>query len=163
MHSEVYDSHTFENAVGIFIALQPHLPSKVSLYSQVHDNVVENNNLDGETNQNLPHGTGILVLAADHVSVQGNILREHDNAGLAVYSLAGDFAGNKMDVGVYPEYLSAQNNLYSGNHIDIFWDGTGTANAFDDQASSSPRILPSREWAEPIYRIYWRLLNMNWN
>ncbi len=112
MHSEVYDSHTFENAVGIFIALQPHLPSKVSLYSQVHDNVVENNNLDGETNQNLPHGTGILVLAADHVSVQGNILREHNNAGLAVYSLAGDFAGNKMDVGVYPEYLSAQNNLY---------------------------------------------------
>ena len=34
MHSEVYASHAFENAVGIFIALQPHLPSKVSLYSQ---------------------------------------------------------------------------------------------------------------------------------
>ena len=101
----------------------------------MYDNVVENNNLDGETNQNLPHGTGILVLAADYVSVQGNILRGHDNAGLAVYSLTGDFAGNEMDVGVNPEFLSAQDNLYAGISMDIFWDGTGVGNAFDDQAN----------------------------
>jgi parallel beta-helix repeat protein len=163
IHSEVFANHVYENTVGIFVALQPHLPSKVSLYNQVYDNVVENNNLDGETSQPLPQGIGILVLAADYVELQGNTVTGHEHAGLAVYSLRGDFAGNEMDVGINPEFLSAQKNLYTGNQVDIFWDGSGVGNVFDDQATSSPRILPSSDWVETVYRLYWRLLNLRWH
>jgi hypothetical protein len=71
--------------------------------------------------------------------------------------LTGDFAGNEMDVGINPEFLSMYENIYSGNQVDIFWDGSGIGNVFDDQIySSSPGILPSRSWADPIYRLYWR-------
>jgi cytochrome c peroxidase len=159
IHSEVYANHVYENGVGVLIALQPHMPSKISLYNKVYDNVVENNNLDDEPSQNLPCGTGIMVLAADHVSVQGNTLQEHDKAGLAVYSLKGDFAGNEMDVGINPEFLSVNENSYAENQLDIFWDSSGVGNTFDDQiASSSPGILPSKRWAKPVYRMYWRVL-----
>jgi cytochrome c peroxidase len=161
MHSEVKASHAYDNSVGIFVALQPHLSSKVSLYNKVYGNVIENNNVDSVTTQNLPHGTGILVLAADHVELQGNTIRGHTNAGLAVRSLTGAFAGNEMDVGINPEFLSAHDNLYTGNKLDVFWDGTGVGNVFDDRAvSSAPAVLPSSHWPEPIYRIYWRVLNI---
>jgi cytochrome c peroxidase len=159
IHSEVYANHVYENGVGILIDLQPHLPSKISQYNKVYANVVENNNLDNETNQTLPYGTGIMVLAADYVSVQGNTLREHNNAGLAVYGLKGDFAGNEMDVGINPEFLSTNENSYAGNQLDIFWDGSGVGNTFDDRiVSSLPGILPSRRWTVPVYRMYWRAL-----
>jgi len=161
IHSEVKASHAYDNAVGIFVALQPHLSSRVSLYNKVYDNVVENNNVDGVTTQNLPHGVGILVLAADHVELQRNIIRGHTNAGLAVHSLTGVFAGNEMDVGINPEFLSAHDNLYTENKVDVFWDGAGVGNAFDDRTvSSAPAILPSSRWVEPLYRMYWWVLNV---
>ena len=162
IHSEVHASHAFENGTGIFIALQPHMPSKISVHNKVYDNVVENNNLDYGTDPNLPHGTGILVLAADHVELQGNTINGHEHAGLAVHSLRGDFAGNEMDVGINPEFLSAHENTYARNQVDIFWDGMGIGNAFDDQtALTSPGILPSSQWIEPLYRLYWRVIKLN--
>ena len=159
IHSEVYASHTYENGVGIFVALQPHLPSKVSLYNKVYDNIIENNNIESTMPQEPLGGTGILVLAVDHVEVAGNTLRVHESAGLAVFSLTGDFAGNEMDVGIYPEYLSAYENRYDENKADILWDGTGVGNAFDDKtAVSDPAVLPSSRWADPIYRLYLRII-----
>jgi len=161
IYSEVKASHAYENAVGIFVALQPHLSSRISLYNKIYDNIVENNNVDGVTTQKLPHGMGILVLAADHVELWGNTVRGHAFAGLAVYSLTGDFAGNEMDVGINPEFLSARDNLYMGNKADVFWDGTGVGNVFDDRTVfSAPAILPSSRWSESMYRIYWRVLNV---
>jgi hypothetical protein len=160
IYSEVSASHAYENGVGIFVAVQPHLSSRVSLYNKVYDNVVENNNYEGMSTQIPPHGTGILVLAADHVELYGNTIRGHTNAGLAVYSLTGAFAGNEMNVGVNPEFLSAHDNLYTGNKLDVFWDGAGVGNVFDDRTmSSTPVILPSSRWIEPMYRIYWRIMN----
>ena len=161
INSEIRTSHAYENAVGVFIALQPHLSSKISLNNQVVDNVIENNNTEDVQDQKLPRGTGVIVLAADHVELKGNTIRDHSNAGLAVYSLTGDFADNKIDVGIYPEHLSTHDNLYAGNKLDVIWDGKGVGNAFDDQAaSSSPWVLPSSRWSEPIYRLYWRVLNL---
>ena len=161
INSEIRTSHAYENAVGVFIALQPHLSSKISLNNQVVNNVIENNNTEDVQDQKLPRGTGVIVLAADHVELKGNTIRDHSNAGLAVYSLTGDFADNKIDVGIYPEHLSAHDNLYAGNKLDVIWDGKGVGNAFDDQAaSSSPGILPSSRWSEPIFRLYWRVLNL---
>jgi hypothetical protein len=162
IYSEVRASHVYENTMGIFISLQPHMSSKISIYNKVYDNVIEDNNLDSVAAQDLLHGVGILVLAADHVDLQKNTIRDHTNAGLAVHSLRGAFAGNEMDVGINPEFLSAQDNVYVGNKVDVVWDGTGVGNAFDDQAASSyPAILPSSRWTELVYRLYWRILNLH--
>jgi cytochrome c peroxidase len=161
VQSNIHESHTYENTVGIFIALQPYLPSKVSLYSTVYDNLVENNNAIGEVTQGLPRGIGILVLAADHVDLRENIIRGHSHAGLAVISLADISPGNKMDVGIHPEFLTAHNNHFNGNKTDIKWDGGGVGNAFDDQIiSSEPAIVPSSHWIAPLYNLYWRVQAM---
>jgi len=44
VNGEIYNNHAHDNTVGIFVDLLPQLPSKVSLFTKVHDNVVENNN-----------------------------------------------------------------------------------------------------------------------
>ena len=160
LHSEVYASHVYDNGIGVFVALQPHLPSKISLYNQVYDNLIDDNNLESVMPQGPLSGSGILVLAADYVEIQGNTIRGHTHAGLAVYSLSGDFSRNKVDVGIIPEYLSAHDNLYSDNKLDIDWDGTGGGNAFDERIiSSNPGILPSSSWNKTFYRIYWHMVN----
>ena len=161
LRSEVFAGHVYDNAIGVFVALQPHLPSKVSQYNQVYDNLIESNNVESIMSQGPLSGTGILVLAADHVEIRGNTIRDHIHAGLAVYGLSGDFARNKVDVGVIPEYLSAHDNLYSDNKLDIDWDGTGGGNAFDERIiSSNPGILPSGSWNKAFYRIYWHMLKV---
>jgi nitrous oxidase accessory protein NosD len=160
IHSEVSASHTYENSVGIFVALRPHLSSKISRYIRVFDNLVENNNFDSYLSSNPLWGKGILVLASDHTEVWGNMIRGHENAGLAVNSLRGEFSDNKMDVGINPDFLYAHDNSYSRNKPDIAWDSAGSGNAFDEQlSSSSPGILPSNQWSGPAYNLYWRLLN----
>jgi len=161
VEGKIFANQVYENAVGILIALQPHLPSKISLHNQVYKNRIENNNMESVMPQKSLSGTGVLILAADHVELRENSFKGHKYAGFAVYSLTGEFAGNEMDVGVNPEFLSAKDNLYIGNTMDIFWDGSGVGNVFDEHnVFSSPRILPTSSWVEPAYRIYKRVLDL---
>jgi hypothetical protein len=159
VYGDIQASHIHENSVGIFITVLPHLQSRVSRHNRISDTVVENNNAGSANGQFPPHGTGILILAADHVEVEGNILRGHDHAGLEVISLTGDLLQPAMDVGIYPEFFRAEGNSYSANVIDILWDGMGEGNAFDDrEVFSDPSVLPTGTWIEPMYRLYWRYL-----
>jgi hypothetical protein len=140
-------SHVYENSVGIFVTVLPHLPSKVSLKNHITDSIVENNNAGSVNDSNLPAGTGI------------RILRGHKHAGLEVASLTGDLIQPAMDVGIYPEFFRAEGNSYAANRADILWDGMGKGNAFDDRgATSVPTLLPTGTWIEPMYRLYWRYL-----
>lgn len=179
VNGEVYNNVARDNTVGIFIDLLPQLPSKVSLYTKVYDNVVENNNganfgKPGSAVSLIPPGTGILVLAADEVEVYNNTIRGNKSGGLAVFNLTIGFASNEIDVGPNPEHVYAHDNLYENNGydadpfvknmlgkgFDIIWDANGADNYFDEKVSSSfPPFLPKSSWPQPLYNLYWRFFN----
>ena len=176
---EVYNNHAHDNTVGIFVDLLPQLPSKVSLYTKVHDNIVENNNGEnfakpGSSQALIPPGTGILILAADQVEIYNNTIKGNKTGGLAVFNLTIGFATNEIDVGPNPEHVHAHDNKYENNGYDadpfvknmlgkgsdIIWDTTGADNHFDEEvASSFPPILPKTSWPQPLYNLYWRVMN----
>jgi cytochrome c peroxidase len=176
---EVYNNRAHDNTVGIFVDLLPQLPSKVSLSTKVHDNIVENNNGEnfanpGSSQALIPPGTGILILAADQVEIYNNTIKGNKTGGLAVFNLTIGFATNEIDVGPNPEHVHAHDNKYENNGYDadpfvknmlgkgsdIIWDTTGADNHFDEEvASSFPPILPKTSWPQPLYNLYWRVMN----
>jgi len=179
VNGEVYNNHAHNNTVGIFVDLLPQLPSKVSLNTKVHDNISENNNGDnfskpGSSQSLIPPGTGMLILAADQVEVYNNTITGNKTGGLAVFNLTIGFDTNEIDVGPNPEHVYAHGNTYDhngydadpfvtnmlGRGFDIIWDGTGGDNYFDENVTSSfPPILPKKSWPQPLYNLYWRLVN----
>jgi len=179
VNGEIYNNLAHDNTVGIFVDLLPQLPSKVSLYTKVYDNVVENNNSKNfarpETSAALiPPGTGMLILAADEVEIYNNTIKGNKTGGLAVFNLTIGFATNEIDVGPNPEHLYAHDNIYENNGyeadpfvqkmlgrgFDIIWDTNGADNHFDEEVQSSfPPVLPKTSWPQPLYNLYWRLMN----
>ena len=179
VNGEIYNNHAFDNTVGIFVDLLPQLPSKVSLFTKVHDNVVENNNGEnfakpGTSPALIPPGTGMLILAADEVEIYNNTITGNKTGGLAVFNLGIGFATNEIDVGPNPEHVYAHDNIYENNGyeadpfvknmlgrgFDIIWDTKGADNHFDENVSSSfPPILPKSSWPQPVYNLYWRVMN----
>lgn len=180
VNGEVYNNVAHDNTIGIFIDLLPQLPSKVSMYTKVHDNITENNNGEnfgkpGTAVSLIPPGTGILILAADHVEVYNNTIRGNKSVGLAVFNLTIGFSEEEIDVGPNPEHNYAHDNIYEnngydadkfvkdllGSGFDIVWDGSGINNRFDEPnaQTSFPPVLPSSSWSQPAYNLYWRLLN----
>ena len=180
VNGEVYNNVAHDNTIGIFIDLLPQLPSKVSMYTKVHDNVVENNNganfgKPGTAVSLIPPGTGMLILAADHVEVYNNTIRGNKTGGMAVFNLTIGFSEEEIDVGPNPEHNYIHDNTYENNGydadkfvkdmlgqgFDIIWDGTGADNRFDEPNASSsfPPVLPSKNLPAPLYNLYWRALN----
>lgn len=180
VNGEVYNNHAHDNTIGIFIDLLPQLPSKVSLNTKVHDNITENNNGENFGNPGtavalIPPGTGMLILAADHVEVYNNTIRGNKSAGLAVFNLTIGFSEEEIDVGPNPEHNYAHDNIYENNGydadkfvkdllgkgFDIIWDGSGVDNRFDEPnaKTSFPPALPSKSLPSPLYNLYWRVLN----
>jgi len=93
---------------------------------------------------------------------------------LAVLNLTISFSTNEIDVGPNPEHMYAHGNTYENNGYDadpfvknmldkgydIIWDTNGADNHFDEEVSSSfPPILPKSTWPQPLYNLYWRLMN----
>jgi len=179
VNGEVYDNVAHDNTVGIFIDLLPQLPSKVSLFTKVHNNIVENNNGEnfgqpGTAVALIPPGTGMLILAADEVEIYDNTIKGNKTGGLAVFNLTIGFSENEIDVDPNPENVYAHNNIYENNGydadpfvrnmlgkgFDIIWDGNGANNFFDEEVSSSfPPALPKTSWPKPLYNLYWRLVH----
>jgi parallel beta-helix repeat protein len=179
VNGEVYNNHAHDNTMGILIDLLPQLPSKVSIYTKVHDNLIENNNGEnfakaGSTVAFAPPGTGMLVLAGDEVEIYNNTIKGNRSGGLAVFNLTIVFNSNEVDVGPNPEHVYAHDNTYENNGydaapyvkdllgrgFDIIWDGNGADNYFDETVSTSfPPLLPKTSWPQPLYNLYWRLVN----
>jgi len=180
VNGEVYNNYAHDNTIGIFIDLLPQLPSKVSLNTKVYNNISENNNGEnfgkpGTAVSLIPPGTGMLILAADHVEVYGNEFRGNKTVGLAIFNLTIGFSEEEIDVGPNPEHNYAHDNIYENNGydadvfvrnmlgggFDIIWDTSGVNNRFDEPnaKTSFPPVLPSSNWPNPLYNIYWRVLN----
>jgi len=92
-HAIVENNYAHDNTGGILAFITPGLPIKTTLDVIIRNNFVINNNhknfgAAGSIVSNIPPGTGILVMAADDVTIEGNIVTGNDNAGITITSLA---------------------------------------------------------------------------
>ncbi|MFN8417685.1 MAG: parallel beta-helix domain-containing protein [Anaerolineae bacterium] len=179
VNAEVYNNHTYDNSTGIFVDLLPQLPSKVSRFTKVHDNIIENNNHHNFANEGVigalvPEGTGILVLGGDDVEIYNNTIKDNRTVGVAIFSTATAFAPEMIDIGPNPERIYVHSNTFANNGYDaasqltdlgisgqdIVWDASSWDLKFDQPgASSFPPILPSSSWADLSRKGYWQIVH----
>jgi parallel beta-helix repeat protein len=92
-HALVENNYTHDNTGGILAFITPGLPIKTTFDVIIRNNFVINNNhknfgAPGSIVSNIPPGTGILVMAADEVTIEGNIVTGNNNAGITITSLS---------------------------------------------------------------------------
>jgi parallel beta-helix repeat protein len=95
-HALVEYNYTHDNTGGILAFLTPGLPIKTCFDVIIRNNYVYNNNTKnfgavGSTVSHIPAGTGILIMAADDITIENNIVAGNDNAGITItdYGYAG--------------------------------------------------------------------------
>ena len=88
-HAIVEHNYVHDNAGGLLAFVTPGLPIKTTqdvIFR--HNFVVDNNHVNfgapGSTVSGIPAGTGILIMAADDVVVEGNVISNHKVAGLII-------------------------------------------------------------------------------
>jgi len=161
----VVDNQSFANTAGILIDLLPGLDVTTSTgilvaRNYVHDNNRPNDGDPGSLESFVPVGTGILVLGADHVTIQNNRVTGNDFVGIGVASslLLAQIAG------LPPSAFAGIDPNPDGTHVffndaigngsasplpgvpgaDLLWDGSGTGNLWIGNVfeTSVPGTLP---------------------
>lgn len=122
---EVRDNYAHDNAAGILIFNLPDLPVQDGKRTNVHDNLVENNNIDnfsepGTVVSMVPPGVGILVLASDDNEIHHNTVRGNVTLGLLFLSYVDTLFGPIGDPSydVFPEGNYGHHNVFSDNGTD---------------------------------------------
>jgi parallel beta-helix repeat protein len=122
--AEVYGNHSHGNTAGILIFNLPGLNVKDGKRANVHDNKIEDNNLEnfaaaGNIVHDVPRGTGMFILASDDNEVHANTIQKHDSVGLAVlswYVALRDDEGKKDPMfDWYPERNYVHDNTLADN------------------------------------------------
>jgi parallel beta-helix repeat protein len=88
-HAIVEANRVYNNTGGILAFITPGLPIKTTYDVIIRNNFVISNNhhnfaAPGSTVSGIPAGTGILVMAADDVVIEGNIIRDNKTTGILI-------------------------------------------------------------------------------
>jgi len=102
-HAIVENNYVHNNTGGILAFVTPGLPIKTTFDVIIRHNFVVDNNTPnfgapGSTVSGIPAGTGVLVMAADDVVIEGNIISGNKTAGILITD-----HGNASNVTVDPE------------------------------------------------------------
>jgi parallel beta-helix repeat protein len=88
-HSIVENNYAHDNTGGILVFITPGLPIKTTFDTIVRNNFVVNNNtpnfgIPGSTVSGIPAGTGILNMAGDQTTIEGNIITGNQVIGILI-------------------------------------------------------------------------------
>jgi len=89
-HAIVENNNVHNNTGGILAFITPGLPIKTTFDVIIRHNFIDNNNnhknfgAPGSTVAGIPAGTGILIMAADEVIVENNIITNNKTAGILI-------------------------------------------------------------------------------
>lgn len=126
-HSIVESNYVHDNTGGILAFITPGLPIKTTYDVIIRNNWVHHNNTPnfgapGSTVGGIPGGTGIMVMAADDVIIEGNIIT--DNKTIGILAVDHVTASQLTNVTVDPESdpnsdgLHILDNVMSNNGYD---------------------------------------------
>ena len=115
-NAEVYDNVATNNTGGLLVFDLPGLQVKAGKNIRVyHNEVVDNNHVnfadEGSVVAAVPQGTGLMVLATDHVEVFDNTIDNHQTANVLLVSYLA--LGKKLKDTTYdpiPEHVSVHDN-----------------------------------------------------
>jgi parallel beta-helix repeat protein len=163
----VIRNQSFNNVCGILIDLLPGKDIKTSANILVRNNNVFNNNHvnfgePGSLESVVPRGLGILILGADNVTMENNIVTGNEFAGITVFStlVLGSLAGIPpeafADIDPNPDNARIIRNFVKKNGsspptlpiplpgVDLLWDGSGQNNCWVSNIfnTSFPSPLP---------------------
>lgn len=147
--AEVYRNHAHGNAGGILVFNLPGLMVKDGKRANVHDNKIEDNNLEnfaakGNIVADVPTGTGLFILASDENEVHDNVIENHKSLGISIvswYLTLRDAEGKKdPDYDWFPERNYVHDNMLSNNGSEP--QGTALTIA----ALSGETKLPDLSW-----------------
>ena len=112
----------YDNTGGILAFITPGLPIKTTYDVIIRNNFVTRNNHEnfgapGSIVSGIPPGTGILVMAADDVIIENNIISDNDNAGIIITDFAngGAEASNDPDSEPNPDRVVILDNFMIDN------------------------------------------------
>ncbi len=123
-HCLVEDNYAHNNTGGILAFVTPGLPIKTTFDVIIRNNFVVNNNHEnfgapGSTVAGIPAGTGILIMAADDVIVENNIITGNKNTGITIVDLAnGDPKANDPNSEGNPDRVVILDNMMFDNGND---------------------------------------------
>ena len=91
LHADVYDNIATGNTGGILVFDLPDLVQKQGGYVRVYNNTIRENNLKnfapkGNIVGKVPDGTGVLILATNHVEVFDNQIINNKSLGMGIIS-----------------------------------------------------------------------------
>ncbi|HTQ58237.1 MAG TPA: parallel beta-helix domain-containing protein [Bryobacteraceae bacterium] len=118
--ADVYDNKSMHNTGGILVFNLPDLPVKTGGNTRVFNNqILENNTQNfgakGSMVAKVPTGTGVIVLATNHVEVFKNTIKDNNTANVSVISYFT--TGNPINDASYypfPEAIYIHDNIISG-------------------------------------------------
>ena len=102
-HAIVENNHVHDNAGGLLAFITPGLPIKTTFDVVFRNNFVQRNNhvnfgAPGSTVAGIPSGTGILIMAADDVIIEGNVITDNKAIGVLIVD-----HGNAANITADPE------------------------------------------------------------
>jgi parallel beta-helix repeat protein len=88
-HSIVENNYVHDNTGGILVFITPGLPIKTTYDTIVRNNFIVNNNTpnfgaEGSIVAGVPVGTGIVNMAGDRTTIEGNIISGNKNIGIVI-------------------------------------------------------------------------------
>ncbi len=118
--ADVYENKAMHNTGGILVFNLPDLPVKGGGNTRVFNNEVAENNTQnfgakGSMVAKVPTGTGVIVLATNHVEVFKNTIKDNNTANVSVISYFT--TGNPINDATYypfPEAIYVHDNTISG-------------------------------------------------
>ena len=165
-HARAVGNEAYDNVVGILIVLLPGLDAKTSsdvlvAGNRIHDNNHVNFAPPGDLASFVPTGSGILVVGADHVRVEDNLVRGNQFVGIGVAStlVLGQLAGLPpeafADIEPDPDFDRIVHNVLVRNGrvaspipflpaVDLLWIPAGSGNCWSRNTfkTSFPGTLP---------------------
>ncbi len=143
---EVRGCHAHDNTSGILVFNLPDLPVQGGKNDDVHDNLVENNNLPnfaakGTIVSKVPPGSGMILLAASENELHHNDVRNNLTTGIVIVSYIEALFGNTSDKTFdhFPKKNFVHDNRFEANGQkpespikdvvgpppapDLLWDG----------------------------------------
>lgn len=122
LHADVYNNEATNNTGGILVFDLPDLIQKKGGYVRVYgNNVHENNHMNFAPKGNIvgkvPLGTGVMIMATNHVEIFNNQIRNNKTVGTAVVSYY--ISENPIKDSVYypyPNEVYIHDNVYERRH-----------------------------------------------
>lgn len=148
INADVYENIAINNTGGVLVFDLPGLQVTNGRHVRVFNNIIKDNNhknfaAEGAMVATVPPGTGVMVMATDHVEVFDNEISDHQTGGVAILSFG--VSGKKVQDKSYdqfPESVHIHDNRISNSGYqpkgalarllgpvigdkfpDILWDG----------------------------------------